>query len=93
MADKHKIEANKAEALGMLLPKTGLTALANVLRDSLYETGSASVRGAAYLVYWQKLLANVKPTPPMFADIMAAQEEVSIISKKASVSCVCHDQL
>ena len=93
VADKHKIEAHKAEALGMLLPKIGLTALASVLRGSVHGIGSASVRGAACLVYWQKLLANVKPTPPIFADIMAAQQEDSILSKKASIPFVCHKQL
>ena len=77
VADKHKVDPKKAEALGMLLPKTGLTALASVLKEAASGASVNSVRGAAGLVYWQKLLANVKPTPPMFADIMAVPQTVS----------------
>ncbi len=77
VADKHKVDPKKAEALGMLLPRTGLTALASVLKEAASGASVNSVRGAAGLVYWQKLLANVKPTPLMFADIMAVPQTAS----------------
>ena len=84
VADKHKVDAKKAEALGMLLPKTGLTALACVLRETASGVAATSLRGAANLVYWRSLLANVKPTPPIFADIMAAPQTASAGTQEVS---------
>lgn len=70
VADKHKVDAQKAEAMGMLAPKTGLAALAKVLSEAEGGSLHASVRGAAGIQYWQKLLAHVKPVPRMFAEIV-----------------------
>lgn len=82
VADKHKVDPKKAEALGMLLPKTGLTALASVMGEAVLGSAAASVRGAASLVYWSKLLANVKPTPTMFAGILSKAGKGSAGIKK-----------
>ena len=74
VADKHKVDAQKAAALGMLAPKTGLSALAKILSDTTSGKSASSVRGATSASYWQKLLANMKPVPVMFEKVMAVPQ-------------------
>lgn len=93
VADKHKVDSKKAEAMGMLAPSSGLAALASVLQEAQAGQLTSSIRGAAGSVYWKKLLGNVKPVPPMFADVIAAPEEGSQLPTKQQalpeVSAVC----
>lgn len=73
VAEKHGIAPEKAKSLGMLAPEAGILALGRVLAGTTALTGNGSVRGAAWPVYWHKLLANVAPTPKIFAEVMRAQ--------------------
>ena len=73
--EKHKVDAQKAAALGMLSPDTGIAALSSVVAATVAGGATAVVRGAAGAAYWHKLLANVKPTPPIFADVMDAAHQ------------------
>ncbi len=74
VAEKHKMDSGKAAALGMLSPKVGIAALGSVLGGLSGSHPTPAVVGAAAAVYWHKLLANVKPLPPMFAEVMATAE-------------------
>ena len=82
VADKHKMDASKATALGMLSPKVGITALGHVLSGLGGGSPTSAVVGAAGMVYWQKLLANVKPVPPMFAEVMDSAESTKPAAPK-----------
>lgn len=55
----------------MLDPVTGVSALSRVLTGLSVGTAVEAVRGAAGAVYWQKLLANVRPTPHIFKQLAA----------------------
>ena len=69
VADKHRVSASKAKELGMLDPVTGVSALSKVLTGLSVGTAVEAVSGAAGAVYWQKLLANVRPTPHIFKQV------------------------
>ena len=75
VANTHAIEADKAMALGMLAPKVGIAALSTVLSEVRSGCPLSSVRGAANKIYWRKLLASVKPVPPIFAEAVAELTE------------------
>ena len=85
VADKHKMDASKASALGMLSPKVGITALGHVLSGLGSGSPTSAVVGAAGMVYWHKLLANVKPVPPMFAEVMGSVESSKPAALKVSL--------
>jgi hypothetical protein len=82
VADKHKMEASKASALGMLSPKVGITALGSVLGGLGGGSPASAVVGAAGAVYWHKLLANYKPLPPMFTEVMATAKKPQPAAQK-----------
>ena len=77
VADKHRVDAEKARELGMLTPQTGIAALGAVLGGLELRNRLSAVHGAAGLAYWQKLLSNVKPLPHIFAGLMQQQPPVS----------------
>lgn len=76
VAEKHKVDAEKASGLGMLTPQAGVAALGAVLGSLSLRDPLSAVCGAAGQVYWQKLLANVKPVPHIFEHLMMQQQRM-----------------
>lgn len=78
VAEKHHVDSAKASALGMLSPAVGMAALGEVLGGLTSPKPAAGVRGAAGAVYWQKLLANVKPVPNLFKEVMQKHTDAEV---------------
>ena len=86
VADKHKVNAAQAAAMGMLSPTTGLSVMESLLTQVAKVGSSASacgVVGAAQPQYWQLLLKAAKQQPPLFEAIvdLSNQQQVRVRTK------------
>ena len=74
VADKHRMTASQAAAMGMLSPAAGLGIMRSVLTRAQAVRTSAEacgVLGGASARYWQLLLKAARQRPPLFEDVAA----------------------
>ena len=72
VADKHKVSAVQAAAMGMLMPAAGLGVMQSVLVNASPPCG---VIGGASARYWQALLQAAVQCPPLFEGLRAPIEQ------------------